>query len=129
MAQVNITEIRDLMYILMYRDVSNHIFYDTLPNTNPDEINNMVLLDFKGLNLRNNNAYGRCSMRIWLLALDSDNGNILADMETKFNDAIAKYMKSKDAAKIEIYHQYSDSGHDTNKKLRYYVKGLTIKIK
>ena len=128
MAAVNLTYIRGELFTLMYNNVCQTVFMDSVGNIDRNNNKGIVMLDFKSM-IRNNNAFQYGTIRVWLYSIDSDLGAILADLEDKFNKAIDDYQKSDSAAKIEFNQRYTYSGHDTERKLRYFVKELTIKIK
>ena len=133
------TDVRDLMYILMYltKDnitgeridgVSENIYMDALPTTMPNDIKQCVLLDFES-NIVNMNAFEYGTIRVHLLVQDEDSGALLGDMERNFIDTIRKYEQSADAGVIGLRMRYKYAAHDPNRKLRGFVQELLLTIK
>ena len=128
MAEINLTHIRDEMYLLIYGAVSNNVYLDFLPTTQSEFEEDMVLLDFESA-INDLGAYAYGTVRVWLYVKDSDRGADMAELERKYNKAIADYQLTDKPAKLEIKPRLVGAGHDKDRKLKYFMKELKIKIK
>ncbi len=139
MYTTTLSDIRDTLYLLMktkydpdteerISGVSDYIYMDALPTTMPTSITDCVMLDFES-NINNYDVYGSGVLRVWLL-IPSDNSEAkLREINNYFNEVIAEYKLSDNAAKMEFRHRFEYAHYDPNRKLRGFVKELKVKIK